>query len=91
MRFDGTVDAGFYEKILGSGTSLERVTVAGHEGYWISGDPHFFYYVRNGRVAVDEDRRWVGDALVWGDGVTTYRIESALGKDATIAVAETIE
>ena len=90
MRFDGTVDSGFYEKVLGSGTKLERVTVAGHQGYWIEGDPHFFYYVRNGSVAVDESRRWVGDALVWSDGSTTYRLESSLGKDASIEVAESI-
>jgi hypothetical protein len=90
MRFDGTVDSGFYDKVLGTGTKLERVNVDGHEGYWIAGDPHFFYYVREGRVAVDEGRRWVGDALVWSDGVATYRIESALGKDTTIAIAESM-
>jgi len=91
MRFDGTVDSGFYDKVIGTGTTLERVKVNGFDGYWISGDPHFFYYIHEGQVAVDEGRRWVGDALVWSDGVTTFRIESALGRDATIAIAETIE
>jgi Domain of unknown function (DUF4367) len=91
MRFDGTTDEGFYEKLIGGGTHIETVEVDGHDGYWIEGDPHFFYYVRNGETIVDEDRRWVGDALVWSDGTTTFRIESALGRDETIKIAESIE
>jgi hypothetical protein len=91
MRFDGTTDEGFYEKLIGGGTHIETVEVDGHDGYWIEGDPHFFYYVRNGETFVDEDRRWVGDALVWSDGTTTFRIESALGRDETIAIAESID
>jgi hypothetical protein len=90
MRFDGQTDREFYEKALNSGTTLTRVTVDGHDGYWISGDPHFFFY-RRGDDYVDDGRRWVGDALIWYDGTATYRIESALGRDTTIAIAESIE
>jgi len=91
MRFDGTTDPGFYEKVIGGGTRLEMVDVNGQEGYWISGDPHFFFYVRDGQRFYEENRRWVGDALIWSDGTTTFRIECALGRDATIAIAESIE
>ena len=91
MRFDGTADPGFYEKVIGSGTHLERVDVDGRDGFWITGDPHFFYYIRDGQQVFEENRRWVGDALLWSDGTTTFRIESALGKDATIAIAKSID
>jgi hypothetical protein len=91
MRFDGTTDPGFYEKLIGTGTNIEMVEVDGNDGYWIEGDPHFFYYVRSGERFVEENRRWVGDALVWSDGTTTFRIESALGRDETIAIAESID
>jgi hypothetical protein len=91
MRFDGTTDPGFYEKVIGTGTHLERVSVNGRDGFWITGDPHFFYYVRDGQQFFDENRRWVGDALIWSDGTTTFRIESALGRDETIAIAESID
>jgi hypothetical protein len=91
MRFDGTTDPGFFEKIIGRGTHIEMVEVDGHDGYWISGDPHFFYYTRDGTRFVEENRRWVGDALVWTDGSTTFRIESNLGRDATVAIAESLE
>jgi hypothetical protein len=91
MRFNGATDPGFYEKLIGSGTNIEMIEVDGHDGYWIEGDPHFFYYVRDGERVVEENRRWVGDALVWSDGTTTFRIESALGRDETLAIAESIE
>jgi hypothetical protein len=90
MRFDGVADPGFYEKVIGSDTHLEPVKVKGEDGFWITGDPHFFFYVHDGQQVFDEGRRWVGDALIWSDGTTTYRIESALGRDETIAIAESI-
>ena len=90
MQFDGEDDERFYEKSIDSGTTLERVKVAGHDGYWISGDPHFFFYTTSNGAFVEDPRRWVGDALIWNDGTATYRIESALGRDATIEIAESI-
>jgi hypothetical protein len=92
MRFAGRSDDEFYQKVLSSGTRLQTVTVDGHDGFWISGEMHFFFYERpDGTGYVDDGRRWVGDALIWSDGRATYRIESALGRDATIALAESIE
>jgi hypothetical protein len=40
---------------------------------------------------IDEGRRWVGDALIWQDGELTYRIETSLGKDAAIRIAESFQ
>jgi hypothetical protein len=92
MRFPGRTDEEFYQKVIGSGTRLTMVEVDGHDGWWIDGEMHFFFYERPGAGGyVDDGRRWVGDALVWNDGETTYRIESALGREETIALAESIE
>jgi hypothetical protein len=91
MRFDGSVDAGLYEKMVGGETSVEPVAVGGQRAFWISGDPHLFFYVSPAGRVIEDQRRWVGDALVWSDGRMTYRLESALGRDAAIALAETIE
>jgi hypothetical protein len=91
MRFDGRSDDEFYQKVLSSGTRLQTVSVDGHEGFWISGEVHFFFYERPDVGHVDDGRRWVGDALVWYDGTATYRIESAVGREATIEIAESIE
>ena len=92
MAFDGRVaDEQLSEKIVGSGSTLEPVTVNGQPGFWIEGDPHIFFYETDTGRFVDDQRRWVGDALLWSDGETTYRIESALGRDATIRIAESID
>ncbi len=91
MRFEGTIDDGFRQKLIGEGTTVEVVTVDGQRGFWVSGDAHFFFYLHEGRGHIDDGRRWVGDALAWTDGDTTYRIESALGQDATIALAESLK
>jgi hypothetical protein len=91
MRFEGELDDGYRQKLIGEGVTVERVTVDGQPGFWVSGDAHFFFYIHEGRGHIDDGRRWVGDALAWTDGDTTYRIESALGRDATIALAESLE
>ena len=88
-EFLGSVDEAFYSKLVGSETTVEAVLVSGQRGYWLSGEPHFFFYTGPGGV-VQDARRWVGDALIWSDGTVTYRLESALGRDATIQIAESV-
>ena len=89
MSFDGTTD-GYYEKMLGSGTVIVPVKVGGRPGYWITGAPHFFFYTRPGGTQIDDERRWVGDALIWSDGVTTYRLEGSLDRATMIRIAESV-
>ena len=91
MRFDGTIDDGFRQKLLGEGTTVQPVTVDGRRGFWVSGEAHFFFYIREDGGVIDDGRRWVGDALAWTDGTITYRMESGLGRDATISLAESME
>jgi hypothetical protein len=91
MRFEGRLDDGYRQKLIGEGVTVEPVTVDGRRGYWVSGAAHFFFYIGEDGGIIDDDRRWVGDALAWTDGATTYRVESALGRDATIALAESLE
>jgi len=85
-QFPGTVESGYFNKIISAGTVVERVRVAGDRGYWLSGDPHvFFWEGPNGFV--DDARRWVGDVLLWSDGEITYRLETSLGRDEAIRIA----
>lgn len=88
-EFLGSVDPGYFTKVAGSGTTIESVLVDGRPGYWLSGAPHFFFYTGPDGV-VQDDRRWVGDALLWSDGPITFRLESAVGRDATIQIAESL-
>ena len=90
-EFRGDVDPGWYEKVLtDSGNTVEPVSVAGHDGYWITGDPHTLVYRAADGTSRGETRRMVGDVLIWSDGELTYRLETSLGRDAAITMAQSI-
>jgi hypothetical protein len=91
MEFRGTVEPGGINKIIGSGARVETVRVDGELGYWITGDPHFYFYESPEGEMVEDSRRWVGDALIWADDGVTYRLETGLGRNAAIRIAETLE
>jgi hypothetical protein len=87
--FRGEVGDGFFTKIVDLGTTVRLVLVDGERAYWLSGAPHFFFYESpTGRV--EDPRRWVGDALLWVDGPITYRLETALGPERAIEIAESV-
>lgn len=88
-QFRGAVHEGFFTKAISADTIIERVRVAGRAGFWLSGDPHLFFW-EGPDGFVDDPRRWVGDALIWSDGPITYRLETSLGRDAAIRIAETL-
>jgi hypothetical protein len=86
-QFEGIVGPEFFVKATSSDTIIEPVQVGEHDGYWLTGDPHIFFWEGRGGF-VDDARRWVGDVLLWSDGTVTYRLETSLGRDAAIAIAE---
>jgi hypothetical protein len=60
----------FLKKLLGGGTSAERVTVRdGRFGLWLTGTPHVFFFPH-------EPARLAGNTLVWQGNSTTYRLEA---------------
>jgi hypothetical protein len=77
MELPGSSDPGSLQKMLPEGTTLEPVTVGGHEGFWISGEPHELLYLSPSGNVESEPVRLVGNVLAWNDGELTYRIEGA--------------
>jgi hypothetical protein len=90
MEFPGLVDEAFLKKIIRPGTTIERQTVNGHDGFWISGQPHELFYVDPNRNSVHDDIRIVGNVLAWNDGDLTYRIEGASDLAAALRIAESM-
>jgi hypothetical protein len=86
-QFEGVVGREFFAKATSSNTIIEPVQVGEFDGYWLTGDPHIFFWEGRGGF-VDDARRWVGDVLLWSDGTVTYRLETSLGPDEAIAIAE---
>lgn len=89
-EFRGSLDPGYFGKILRQGTTITPVTVGGVRGYWIAGAPHEIIYINDEGDPAFDSRRSVGDTLLWARGDVTYRLESDLGREATIVIAETI-
>ena len=86
-QFRGSVEPGFFGKIVDSGTTVEPVDVGAASGYWVAGELHFFFYSDpEGRI-VEESRRFVGDTLVWTVGEITYRLEIATGLERALEIA----
>ncbi len=88
MSFDGSLQEEYYLKLIGAGTTVTTSTVGADRGFWIDGDPHLFFFEDASGEFVHDDRRWVGDALAWSDGTTTYRLETSLGRERAIEIAE---
>jgi hypothetical protein len=86
----GSINPGHFEKILNPRTRIEPVTVAGTTGWWISGEPHGIVYVRPGGQPEFDSRRIVGDTLLWVKDGITYRLETSLGREAAIRIAESL-
>lgn len=89
-QFPGTVEPGFYEKQVTSGTTVVPVRVGSSPGYWLEGAPHTLVYRDPSGAFLEETRRTVGDALIFRRGELTFRIESALGREETIALATSL-
>ena len=90
MEFPGLLDGDFLKKIIRPGTTFERQTVGGHEGFWISGEPHELFYVDPNRNSMHDDIRIVGNVLAWNDGNLTYRIEGASDLAGAMEIAESM-
>lgn len=88
-EFEGAVDEGLLSKAIDAGTVVERVRIDGQPGFWISGEPHVLFW-DGPRGGIDDSRRWVGDVLLWARGPITFRLESAVGRDEAIRIAETL-
>jgi len=86
----GTVNQNFFGKMIGPNTTLEPVTVAGHQGYWIAGPLNeFFFTDSNGQVRSDTVRL-AANTLIYNDSGTIVRIEGNLTKAQAVEIATSL-
>jgi len=69
---------------------VEAVEVAGVPGYWLSGEPHEFFYVAPDGKVDTETIRLAANTLLWSAAGITYRFESALLLQSAIAIANSM-
>ena len=90
FEFQGTFDPQFLQKVVNTGTVVERVRVGGAAGYWIVGALHEVMLVdRKGRP-FPETVRLAGNTLVWQRGDLTMRIEGRFGKAEALRIANSV-
>ncbi len=56
----------------------------------MSGIPHAIEFLDDESGVTRGPARLVGDVLVWQDGDMVYRVESPLGRDATLDIARSM-
>ena len=83
-----TTDIDFIKKLSGGGATVTYTRVDGNDAFWIEGAHEVLVLAENGRDVFDI--RVAGDVLLWSADGLTYRLESALGRQASIELAETM-
>jgi hypothetical protein len=86
----GAVDQNFFGKMLGSGTTLEPVTLDGHQGYWISGPLNEFFFIDAGGNFRSETVRLAANTLILDYSGTVIRIEGNLTKSQALEIAASL-
>jgi hypothetical protein len=89
-EFRADLAVGILKKLAFMGTRIENTSVAGAQGVWLSGTPHFFGYAMPDGSVVTEPLRLAGNTLLWQRGDVTYRIEGQVPKDIAVRIASSI-
>lgn len=88
MEFQTSEEAPFLAKRSMGNGMLSLVRVNGAEGFWIeNGELVTLPPALNG---VPDHTRRSGNVLIWSDGATTFRLETALNQDAAMRIAESL-
>jgi hypothetical protein len=90
VELRATVDQDYIDKLVFSGTSVERIDVEGAPGYWISGDRHEIGYLGPGGERVQDSVRVAGNTLLWTAEGVTYRLEAELTLDQALDLARSL-
>ena len=79
------------QKLVNGGAPVTRFEFDGHVAYWVEEGGHIAQSLdAEGRVVVDSRRTVERATLVWEQDGITYRIESDLTQDETVAVAQSL-
>ncbi len=82
-------DRGYFGKFAGDQPPLvESVRVGGGDGLFISGPAHVVVLIGADGNVVTDTAQLAGNTVLWAVGDITYRLETALGRDVAVALAE---
>jgi hypothetical protein len=88
----GETDEGLAHKLVDAGlASVVAIDIDGAPGYWISGEPHAFWYLAPDGTSIEDSGRLVGDTLIWERGGVLYRIEGAISREQALQIAASMQ
>jgi hypothetical protein len=88
FRFDGVGDR--LVKSLGPESVVIPTEVAGRSGFWIEGATHVISIEDASGRRVEETLRLAGNVLMWETDEVTHRLETMLGLDEALGIAESV-
>jgi hypothetical protein len=86
-EFRGDLNPEYLEKNLNPTTKLQETSLAGAPAYWIAGTPHELVVVGVDGEPREEPMRMAANTLIWARQGVTYRIESLLSEQQSLAIA----
>lgn len=91
VQFEATVNEELLTKNATEATLVEHVTVQGFPGFFLSGAPHTVFFEAPDEAIFEDFVRLATNVLIWEVDGVTYRIESELGLEETLEIAESLE
>lgn len=88
--FRGTNATRYIDKLVGPGTTVQRVRVSGETGIWLAGRPHQFAFTDARGANRVETIRLAGDTLLWQRGPLALRLEGAASLAAALRIAASL-
>ncbi|MEP7203893.1 MAG: hypothetical protein ABI894_14885 [Ilumatobacteraceae bacterium] len=88
--FPAHINAGYFQKSLGNGTTVRPVDLGEVNGYWIEGSPHELMFDTGDGEVRQETLRLATNTLLWERDGVVYRIEADISLDAAVRIANTV-
>ena len=85
----GGIRGAYLEKLLLSGTNVERVDVAGNRGAYISGGEHAYIYETPGGTIEQDSPLLAGPTLIWQRSGLVFRMETRAERALALGIART--
>lgn len=91
VQFEAKVEQDLLLKQASDATRIQPVRIDGDLGFFLSEAPHTVFFESKDGLITDDQVRLTGNVLVWMSDGVTYRIESALGLDDSVKIAESLD
>jgi hypothetical protein len=89
-EFRGDLSPEFLGKLVGPGTTVERLTVDGERAIWVEGAPHFLLYRDPAGQVVESSMRIAQNTLLLEHGALLVRLEGAFDRERALAIARSL-